>query len=497
MKRLSISIFLFLFCGVLNLYSQRIDSVWPIGYDCCGFTYFGAMNLTFTGATMNLSSVQRHQNFSETVGSACDSANNLLFTTNGIYVANASDDTMQNGSGLNPSYYTSQNLRDGLTLPQGNLVLPSLTDSNQFILFHNTIDDYLNTGATYFLYTTTIDMNQNGGLGAVINKNTIFFTDTLTPGRIVATRHANGRDWWITARKLRSNTLFEFLYTPFGILGPFQQHLPLLREFNAGQSAFNPQGTKYAYFESFKGLELTDFNRCTGLLSNQIQCEINDSSVYGVGACFSPNGRFLYITTVDHLYQYDMWATNIDSSRILIGIYDGFIDTVTSNVTHFWLEALGPDGKIYISTSSSTPYLHVINYPDSIGGACGFCQHCISLPYLNAFTMPNFPNYYLGAETGSVCDSLGVGIHEVKSEMEFNIYPNPAAEKVNFHYSKLSSKAILLIYNLTGEVVSTYLLKRNESEITIDLSHFAEGVYTCKLTDGNNFVVKRMVVMHQ
>ena len=495
MKRFSISIFLFLFCGVLNLYSQRIDNVWPIGYDCCGFTYFGAMNLTFTGATMNLSSVQRHQNLSETVGSACDSANNLLFTTNGVYVANASDDTMQNGSGLNPSYYTSQNLRDGLTLPQGNLVLPSLTDSNQFILFHNTIDDYLNTGASFKLYSSTIDMNQNSGLGAVVNKNTVLYTDSITPGRIIACRHANGRDWWILVHRIRNKDAVEFLYTPQGISSGVRKSLTVNREFYTGQCAFNPQGTKYVYFEKTLGLEVGDFDRCTGDITNIIYCELPDSSVIGGGAAFSPNGRFLYVCSVDHLYQYDTWASNLDSSRVLIDVYDNFIDTVTSNVTHFWLEALGPDGKIYISATNSVPYLHVINYPDSLGTACGFCQHCISLPYLNAFTMPNFPNYTLGAEAGSVCDSLGVGIHEVKSEMEFNIYPNPATEKVNFHYSKLSSKAILLIYNLTGEVVSTYLLKRNESEIEVDVSSLINGVYICKLMNGNSSEVKQLVII--
>ena len=497
MKRLSILLYLIFFSGILNLFSQRIDNVWPLGYDCCQYPNFGAANLIFTSQLMNVNIVQRHQNFSETNASINDSANNVLFTSNGIYIANAQDDTMQNGNGLNPSYFTNQHLTYGLTVPQGNLTIPSLTDPNQFILFHNTIDDYLNTGASFKLYYSIIDMNQNGGLGAVNNKNTVLLNDTMTPGRIAACRHANGRDWWITVRKFRSLKLIEFLYTPYGIFGPFSNLLSVERDLNAGQSVFNPQGTKYAYFESFKGVELADFDRCTGQLSNQILCEINDSSVYGAGACFSPNGRFLYISTVDHLYQYDTWSSNVDSSRMLIAINDNFHDSMTGNLTHFWLESLAPDGKIYISTSSTTPFLHVINSPDSIGLACDFCQHCINLPSLNAFTMPNFPNYYLGAEVGSVCDSLGVGIHEVKSEMEFNIYPNPAVEKVNFHYSKLTSNAILLIYNLTGEVVSTYLLKRNESEITIDLSHFAEGVYTCKLTDGNNFEVKRMVVMHR
>lgn len=288
-------------------FSQRIDAIWPIGYSCCGHPNFGAMNLDFRSSPMTASMVVRHQSFDETCASICDPFGNLLFTSNGAYIANALDDTMQNGSGLNPSYFTNQH-QDGLTIPQGNLVLPSLADSNQYILFHNTIDDYFNTGASLNLYTTIIDMSLNGGLGAVLNKNTVLYHDSMAPGRIVACRHANGRDWWITVRKLHSQQLVEFLYSPSGISGPYFQNLSLQRDFNGGQSAFNPQGTKYAYFEAIRGLEVADFDRCTGQLSNRVYCNIIDTIYYGAGVCFSPNGRFLYVATVERVYQLDTWS---------------------------------------------------------------------------------------------------------------------------------------------------------------------------------------------
>ena len=493
MKRLSILLFLFLFCGILNLFSQRIDNVWPLGYDCCQYPDFGAANLTFTSQSMNVNVVQRHQNLNATNASVNDSANNILFTSNGVYIANALDDTMQNGNGLNPSYFTNQHLRFGLTVPQGNLVLPSLTDLKQFILFHNTIDDYLNTGASYKLYYTTIDMNQNGGLGAVVNKNTILYTDTMSPGRITACRHANGRDWWITVRKFRSLKLIEFLYTPFGIQGPFYGYLSVKRDLNGGQSAFNPQGTKYAYFESYKGLELADFDRCTGQVSNQILCEINDSSVYGAGACFSSNGRFLYIATVDHLYQYDTWSTNVDSSRILIAVADGFADPLTSNITLFWLMALGPDGKIYMSTASSTPYLHVINSPDSLGLACDFCQHCIALPIVNAFTMPNFPNYLLGAEVGSVCDSLTSSINDLKNlTQDIILFPNPAINLLTVKSSTTKIESIT-IYNALSQIVESKIEKQKSDQLQVNIEQLEAGFYYMEVITERGKAVKKFV----
>ena len=493
MKRLSILLFLFLFCGILNLYSQRIDNVWPLGYDCCQYPDFGAANLTFTSQSMIVNVVQRHQNFDETNASVNDSANNILFTSNGVYIANALDDTMQNGNGLNPSYYTNQHLRFGLTLPQGNLVLPSLTDSNQFILFHNTVDDYLNTAASYKLYYSIIDMNQNGGLGAVVNKNTVLYTDTMTPGRITACRHANGRDWWITVRKFRSLKLIEFLYTPFGIQGPFYGYLSVKRDFNIGQSAFNPQGTKFAYFELTNGVELADFNRCTGQLSNQLHFTIIDSSIIQGGICFSPNGRFLYVATESRLYQYDTWSPNVDSSRILIAVADGFADPLTSNITLFWLMALGPDGKIYMSTASSTPYLHVINSPDSLGVACDFCQHCIALPIVNAFTMPNFPNYLLGADVGSVCDSLTSSINDLKNlTQDIILYPNPAINLITVKSSTTKIESIR-IYNALSQNVEAKIEKQKLDQLQVNIEQLEAGFYYMEVITERGKAVKKFV----
>ncbi len=479
----------------LHGFSQRIDVVWPIGYSCCGHPNFGAMNLDFRSSPMIVNMVVRHQSFDETCGSVCDVSGNLLFTSNGAYIANALDDTMQNGSGLNPSYFTSQH-QDGLTIPQGNLVLPSLTDSNQYILFHNTIDDYFNTGASLNLYTTTIDMSLNGGLGAVLNKNSVLYNDSMAPGRIVACRHANGRDWWITVRKLHSLQLVEFLYAPNGISGPYYQNLSVPRDFNGGQSAFNPKGTKYAYFELTNGLEIADFDRCTGQLSNQLHFPILDSSSIQAGICFSPNGRFLYVATESRVYQFDCWATNVNASRITVGVLDGFLDPITFNITAFWIMALGPDGKIYMSTGNSTPYLHVINHPDSLGIACDLCQHCIQLPALNAFTMPNFPNYALGAEAGSVCDSLGVGVTELADgKNAITIFPNPASNNATIKYL-ISKNALLIIVNSLGEVVQQISLSAENQSATIDLSKFKSGAYTCKMVKEGKVDVGRLIVMH-
>jgi hypothetical protein len=183
----------------------------------------------------------------------------------------------------------------------------------------------------------------------------------------------------------------------------------------------------------------------------------------------------------------------MNASKIVVGILDGFADPITSNITAFWIMALGPDGKIYISTGNSTPYLHVINNPDSLGIGCDLCQHCIQLPALNAFTMPNFPNYYLGAEVGSVCDSLTNSVNELhKSISEISVYPNPTNGIFNFTLNSGSSKSILLqIFDTKGEIV--YSEKIKDGTNSINLQSLAKGVYFYKL-EGEKMVKSGKIV---
>lgn len=485
---------LFLFYST-PLLGQGIDKIWPMGYDCCQYPGFGAVNLNFNSGSLSVIQLQRHMNLNRTNASITNASNQLLFISNGIYIANALDDTMQNGGGLNPSYFTNQHLHYGLTLHQGNMVLPSLTDTNQYILFHNTIDDYFNTGASTQLYFSIIDMSLNNGLGGVVSKNNILYTDSMVPGRITACRHANGRDWWIIVHKLHSTDLFEFLYTPYGIIGPIIQTLATWRDFYLGQSAFSPQGNRYAYYEASYDLDISDFDRCTGNFINQIHIDINDSFPTDGGIAFSPSGRYLYVSSVSYLYQYDIWSSNIDSSRIVVGVYDGFYDSL-GNGTRFEMQMLAPDGKIYMSATNSTPYLHVINYPDSAGLACGFCQHCISLPVLNAFTIPNFPNYYLGAEIGSSCDSLLNYKGEIPVTQSLVVSPNPTHDShLKITYPTLREPGVFEILNSQSITVGKFHLPVWSSIQNIELpSECGPGIYFGRLRSGKTFFECKIVV---
>lgn len=184
---MSWKLFIFLNLTILSLnsWSQGQDKLWMMGYDCCGPNFSG-INMDFRTGTLSVSAVQRHFNFAETNGQIGDANGNPLFYSNGVYVSNALDDTMMNGSGLNPSAYTSGHLLRGLNIPMANLVIPMPGDSTKYYLFHETSDDRFNTYATYYFYFSIIDMTLDGGLGGVVQKNTVLLHDSLVGGMITA-----------------------------------------------------------------------------------------------------------------------------------------------------------------------------------------------------------------------------------------------------------------------------------------------------------------------
>ena len=193
----------------IELMGQGINNLWLMGYDCCD-ALDNPMNFEFSSGSLVITPVPRKMNLSETVGQICDRNGNLLFYSNGVYVSTSLDDTMQNGSGLNPSFFTTAHTRLGLTQPQANLVIPDPGDSMRYYLFHKTIDDP-DTYASHHFYYSIIDMSYNNGLGAVTQKNVVLLNDSLITGRITACKHANGRDWWVFTPQFHRDSFFVAL----------------------------------------------------------------------------------------------------------------------------------------------------------------------------------------------------------------------------------------------------------------------------------------------
>jgi len=395
-------------------FSQKHDYIWLMGNDHPTNSEFSGIVIDFNTQPPDIYYEFRDMFFFQTNASMCDTAGNLLFYTNGIYVANALGEPMENGEGLNPGEQAEIWQDYGYILDQGAIALPAPESNHVYYLLHldkeliTTLNDVISRN----FYLSLINMSENGGIGKVLSKNNIIITDNLQLGKLTASKHANGRDWWIILRKYASNIFYRFLLTPSGLEILDQQQIGNTIPHNGvGQAVFSPDGAKYAVYETISVQEghyinIYDFDRCIGELSNPVQINMIDTAWAG-GVAISPNNRFLYVSSFKYLYQYDLWAADIEDSRIRIAEWDGYTEPIgPSAATTFYLAQLAPDGKIYINSNNSVKHLHVINYPDSLGLACGICQHCVPLPAFNYFSLPNFPNYRLHHLAGSPCDTL-------------------------------------------------------------------------------------------
>jgi hypothetical protein len=413
-----------------------------------------------------------------------DSLGNLLFTTNGVIIMNNANDTMANGTGLNPSQYTT-NFDWGLRLIQPNIILPDLSDPNRYYLFHMTFDISGQFAQATKLYYSQIDMSLNGGEGQVILKNQILFNGNLSGSGISACKHANGRDWWVTVVEAYGSQFYFFLLTPNG---PSFSHSQSVATRNGyAQTVFSPDGTRYGYYvtDNNDDFEIFDFDRCLGLLSNRRHVVVNDS-MFGIGAAFSPNSRYLYGSSGRYLYQIDASSNQPDTTLTTVGIWDGFHCPNPPFATNFFALQLTNDGKIYSSTGNSTCAMHSIEFPDSAGLACIVQQHSIILPTYN-LTMPNHPNYNLGPLIGSGCDTLTYinGVYTTKP-LTLSVYPNPIVND-NFEISySLEQNQVgnLEVMNSSGQVLYRKILPQWSSYQKLSLPELSNGIYLMRLTSG-------------
>lgn len=414
MKKLLLVSLLIISTGIIK--AQKHDNIWLFGYESNSVSLaFGGSVLDFSEDSLEIYFDFREMNLDMTNASICDEGGNLLFYTNGIYIANVQGDTLENGEGLNPGEFAEDFSFYGYRRPQTAIILPKPESTNLYYLFHTSTDypnDTLSVHSPRF-YFTLIDMELGGGLGAVVEKNEIIIDEPLYPGALTATRHANGRDWWLLVNPYETNSFYRILLTPEGIINYGLQNLGDYVHHGLGQATFSPDGSKYVLYtlETItlgNYLYIYDFDRCTGELSNPIVENIIDGA-YSAGVAISPNSRYLYVPSYEQIYQYDLVASDIIGSKETIGIYDGF-ETASSSwlflPTRYFSAQLGPDDKIYINCPGSLEYIHVINQPDNAGEACEILQHHLELPSINNSSLPNFPNYRLGPIEGSPCDTL-------------------------------------------------------------------------------------------
>lgn len=471
-----------LFCATLLAAQYKYDYNWVFGFDF-NDTLEGFI-LRFNESPLQIEQVQLEMTIQKSNASMSDASGNLLFYTNGCDIADATHAIMENGDNINAGEVHEIQCVFGTGYTSGTqscLALPLPGNPNLYYLFHKHIvywSDPWDVATDAILYTV-VDRNGNNGLGSVILKDQVALEDTLAFGEMTAVKHANGKDWWIITHQWRkSDKFYQLLFTADGIASVMEQQIgiPSLTDGSgSSQTAFSPDGTRFARVNVADQLWLFDFDRQTGELSNFRYIWL-DSLPGVVGCAFSPNSRFLYVNTRNYLYQFDMEASDIAASKILIDTWDGYSDPLPAA---FYRMQPGPDCRIYINSTNSVKVLHVIREPDQPGKACQFVQHDLKLPTQHLISIPHFPNYRLGTEY-PVCDSnLAVSVQPVLFRPEVVLFPNPVRTgQVRYASSlPLSDEATILLYGLDGRFLRRWSIAPGQQEAVFSLEGVSGGMY--------------------
>jgi hypothetical protein len=391
--------------------AQKHDYNWIFGYNNNSTTpRFGGASIDFNTSPSTVYPDKKKIDMRGYCGICSDSSGHLIFYTNGISIRDTTHNIMLHGDTINPGPVWLN--WQGLSFPNGPFcfALPAPGASNQYFFFHMSVTIMPVIGpVTSPFYYTVIDMNGNNGLGAVTQKNQVLLPIGKDYTDPVAVKHGNGRDWWIITGIVSEPVLYTFLLDPDGVHGPYETAMPYEFPGEAYQSinAMAPDGRTYVRCDGLQGLYLYDFDRCSGTFGDLRVLPFADPDFFGFATVFAPNSRHLYISSWEYVTVLDLHAADIAATHDTLAYFDGQASPNEPFLTGYWNPNLGPDGKIYYTTPSSTMAMHVVHDPDLPGLGADVQQHGLDLPKLNNGTMCQFPNYRLGRWAGSPCDTLG------------------------------------------------------------------------------------------
>lgn len=474
--------------------SQRHDYNWLFHSP-----YSDSINLmSFNNLTIQNSSIYTTNNYFVSTSNVTmsDDLGNLQFATNGCFIIGPDLQIMENGERLNPNAYYPRWCPDYgyFNGHQSCIALPDPANENRYYLFHTS--KYLNSdsGGVHALQYSLIDMEANGGLGTVLEKNVPLIADSSLYGTtLTAVKHENGKDWWIINPLLYETSYVRFLLDSNGVSEPMYQRdigrYWLVYYTYGGVAQFTPDGKKYIRWNAYDGTHIYDFDRATGLLSNPkwYDNRIDTNFLVYAGMAVSPNSRFLYLSSIVDLYQYDLEADDFLGSAVHIGSWDPELVRPTPNI---WAGQLGPDCRIYFTSTSSSRRIHVIHNPDAKGIDCDFRYYSLGNRTgsynIDGGSLPHYPNYRLDSEP--VCDPgivLTGNRTVIQPQAPFSVFPNPVHEQATLRYDGVT-EATMSLMDISGrELMQQRIVPGDNIIHTEDLQG---GVYILTLYNNRGLI---------
>ncbi len=335
--------------------------------------YFGyEMGLDFNTLPPTVLHDGKSQHFEGTSVYSDPQTGDLMVYSDGNTIWDRNHDVI--AKGINPQY--SSSVQSALLVPQ---------PGNPHLIHLFTTPSVCQGPGRHIV----IDMRLRGGMGDTMNFNSNL-TKLPVAEKLAAVSSSDGIDWWIVYRSCGS-TPSKFLVYRLSSSGlsavPIESQVGQNMSnttYTIGQMRFSPSGVTLACANEAANVELFDFNRSTGLITNP-RILVTNYRAEALGLEFSESGRYLYVASqrivIDTLQRFDLQASNIQASR----------QFVAGNSTTFGALLRGRDGKVYASQGSQSYYGAVLN-PDAANPV--YNEHEVDLSsfaHLPSIGMPNFP----------------------------------------------------------------------------------------------------------
>ena len=392
---------LLLFIG-LQTFSQKQANIWYFGQGAGVDFNFSPPRALTDGQLYTLEGCSTFSN----------SDGELLFYSDGTTVYDKNHNIMNYTNG-NPG----NNLLGNSSAAQSGMIIPKPLNNDIYYLF--TVTD--NNSATGF-NVYTIDMSLNGGNGQLIDEDGdgVFFSQLQAGAwseKVAAVKGQECNTFWVVT--VHNNQFFSYKVDENGV-----NETPVISNVssfidNRGYLKISPDGTKLVVAnQSASNAILYDFKNLTGEVANDetfLAEGFNDNDPYGIE--FSVDSKKLYISTVQgfrytleepavtyKLFQYDLTATNIPGSQILIHEQTPSDADYPEGGFRGALQ-LAPNGKIYATIplayedpTSYATHLDVIENPTADGVDVIFTKDALFLdgrtstqglpPFISSLLLP-------------------------------------------------------------------------------------------------------------
>jgi PKD repeat protein len=287
----------------------------------------------------------------EDVNLMTDGNNDLLFclavnSQHEIRVYGADLQPMLNGTGLL-----------GHTSTSHSVISPVPCHAHQYFVVHLVT---ANSGGPGTLYYSKVDMSLNGGLGAVLDKNTLVSMN-VNEGLAVSQVLPNGCRWLFGSRRVGSTyEVVRWLISQTGIGPP-----TVIASVSIGQAVhyndleLDPANGRlamsmYNWF-SAADVALWQLDLASGTLSDQQTLSVSQDPI--IGLQFSPSGEYLYCLGNSE-------SASMDLSRVHVptGVVQLIEPDMGSHLVHLELAA---NGKIYAGRNMGAQHMAVVANPDA------------------------------------------------------------------------------------------------------------------------------------